>query len=213
MASSNYSFSANIAAVKPVGWALLAAIVAVWLFFADTASKVMALQGASVYSYLEFSWYCFSKEVGGTIKVVGLAEDGRKGFTTAEQFIGNLLYLPLAFNGYHALLPMPACGFWCANGLMMVCLRIALFPLNIWTLEFVQDAVMKAMMGFNPAWDYTGDSGSLLGGAINYHHWRLWIALGIICECFSVPMAIGLIVIGCTVIHVLKARAKKAARA
>ena len=33
--------------------------------------------------------------------------------------------------------------------------RVLAFPLHVWTLEVVQDTLLKSALGHNPAWDYS----------------------------------------------------------
>ena len=64
-------------------------------------------------------------------------------YTSLAQFGANLLYIPVLLHGYHAVFGGSALAF------------IALFPLNVWVLEVVEEwCIVRPVFGRNVAWCY-----------------------------------------------------------
>lgn len=163
---------------------------------------------AATYSFIEFSWYTFTIQTEDhVVRIAPLAVKGRNGFTSVEQFLLNVLYVPIALHCYFALFKVPSFP-WVAQS-MVALVRTLCFPFNIWILEIIQDRILRFLYGFNPAWDYTGAPGSRFGGAINLAHWKLWIALGTV-PCISSNTWSGclFIITLLSSIHILKITAR-----
>jgi len=203
-----YSFQKNIQKVQPQGWLLFLVILLAWQVFVSYPRKMESIIMSLTYSFIEWSWYTFTKEINGHIIIVPLAEKGRKGFTSVEQCVANTLYLPLAMHGYLLIFSLDGIDPCSFPYFGIICLRILFFPFNIWLLEIVQDRVMKFMMGMNPAWDYSNAKGGMFDGAINLHHWKLWIVLGLIASTFNLPAGLAFVWIFFSTVHFLKYRAQ-----
>jgi hypothetical protein len=66
--------------------------------------------------------------------------------------------------------------------------RLMLYPVNIWAVELVQDAALRWLHGFNPAWDYRGCAGARFNGAICLEMWPEWLLVGLVFECVYWPL-------------------------
>jgi len=207
MSQKTYSFQKNIQKVQPQGWLLFLVILLLWHSLVSYPMKMESLVMALTYSFIEWSWYTFTKEINGHIIIVPLAEKGRKGFTSVEQCIANTLYLPIAMHSYLHLFSLAGLDPCSIPYFGVMGLRILCFPFNIWILEIVQDRVMKFMMGINPAWDYSNAKGSMFDGAINLHHWKLWIVLGLIASTFNLLAGFAFVWLFFSTVHFLKYRA------
>jgi hypothetical protein len=99
-------------------------------------------------------------------------QDGKL-WTSYEQFICNLLFLPIFLHGYDALI---STYFF----------RIALFPINVWIYEFIVGTLLKLIYGHNPAWNYENQPGSHFNGLICIRRDYIfrWIILGSIYESY-----------------------------
>jgi hypothetical protein len=128
---------------------------------------MVALIFSALYSCIEFNFYCHTVDKpDGSFTVVPF---NKPGFTTVEQFMMNVLYMPLLTDGYRGLIGSPL-------------LRVILSPFNIWTLEIVEGVLLMMMYGYNPAWDYSDRPDGYLNGLIKKGHWSLWVLLGILME-------------------------------
>jgi hypothetical protein len=58
-----------------------------------------------------------------------------------------------------------------------VVIRVAFFPILLWTLEVIQHYFIIFLFGRNTAWLYYGDT-VYFGGAIRLSMWKLWLILG-----------------------------------
>jgi len=200
-----YSFSRNLALIQPSGMLLMASIVLGWYLLTSTTTKLEAITMAATYSFIEFSWYTFTiMNEHHVVLIAPLSVRGRNGFTSVEQFILNVLYIPIALHCYCALFEYPNLPWILQNISALV--RTMCFPFNIWLLEIVQNWILRFLYGFNPAWDYTGAPGSRFGGAINVAHWKLWVALGtVLCICRNAWTGCLFIITLLSSIHILKA--------
>lgn len=204
MTQQAYSFQKNLQKIQPQGWILLFVILFFWQLLVPYDLKIEVILMAFTYSFIEWSWYTFTKEVDGRIIVVPLADKGRKGFTSVEQFVANVLYLPLGIYLYSVVFPFEHLDPCSIPYFLMIFIRIAFFPFNIWFLEIVQDRVMKYMMGINPAWDYSSAKGGMFDGAINLHHWKLWLVLGVIASTLDPSTGICLVWCMFLSVHAMK---------
>ena len=208
--SQNYSFQKNVQMIQVQGWLLFLIILFLWQVMVPIPWKIESIIMALTYSFIEWSWYTFTKEVDGHIIIIPLAERGRKGFTSVEQCVANILYLPIAMHVYLLFFSIDGLETFSTPYLFMMFLRIICFPFNIWLLEIVQDRVMKYMMGMNPAWDYSSAPNSMFDGAINLHHWKLWIVLGLIASTCNPPFGLTLVWVLVCSVHYAKYRARHA---
>ena len=194
----DYSFTRNLQLISWIGWVGLLMIFGVWWWKVDTQRKIEVVLMSLTYSAIEFTWYtCTLQLDDGSVSVVPFRVKGRKGFTSVEQLVGNILYIPIAFQGYASLLSHDNSTAFAA--FILIFMRVALFPFNIWLLEIVQDTAFKRLYGFNPAWNYTGAPGSRLNGAINLHHWKLWTIMGSVSVLFN-PMTGVIFLLSCIVL-------------
>jgi len=131
-----------------------AILLAAWLQ-APFGVRARTLAAAVIYSFIELSFT--------------FGERGRP-YTSAAQFVANLIYTPVLLDVYGArLLSSP---LW----------YIALFPINIWILEIIEGlAIMTFYQGFNVAWAYADYSDSLCRGLIRIGHAWWWFGLGAVC--------------------------------
>lgn len=194
-----YSFRKNLSLINFQGWILLFSFVCIWLYVLDTKMMFEVILMSLTYSAIEYTWYMNTLQMDdGSVQIIPLRVPGRVGFTSWEQLIGNILYVPFALNGYSSVFSTDGYSRQ-TLAVMVTLIRILLFPVNIWLLEIIQDRIMKWLMGFNPAWNYTGAPGSRFDGAINLAHWKLWIILG----CISVvanPFEGSIFILCCVVI-------------
>merc|ERR1712137_865288 len=193
-----YSFIANVKLLKLPGWLLMSVLTLIWISLTHSQTKLECFICSLTYSFIEWTWYTFTHQKDGVVRLVPFGHRGRPGFTSVEQFIGNLLYLPIGMHGYLELFPVEGLEPY---SICMTILRISLFPINIWLLEIIQDGIMKLLLGFNPAWNYSGCKGSMFGGAINLNHWKLWIILGVLASTFDPPVGIAFVWICLLGIH------------
>lgn len=107
-----------------------------------------------------------------------------------EQWYGNVLYTPCLLLLYPRLADAlaaaltPLLGLAAASGaggFLPLAVRMAAWPLNVWTLEAVMGYALMALFSHtgrgNPAWSYEG-SGVALHGNVRAGHWHLWLVLG-----------------------------------
>eukprot|EP00736_Rhodelphis_marinus_P014078 Rmarinus@m.23378 len=142
---------------------------AIWVHWTDRSTKTQSLIAACCYSAIEFSWYSVTTEdEHGEVHFTPFRKTCRKGFTSWEQFWGNVLYTPILLNVYRTSIP------WSV-------LRIALYPFNIWTLEIVLGYLLIYLFDRNVAWTYSG-SDAYFSGNIKLSHGFLWIVLGSVIE-------------------------------
>ena len=201
-----YSFFSNVSKIKDEGWMLFSLIVLSWVYFTDLPTKIESVISAATYSYIEYSWYTFTLQTPQGIEIAPLSVKGRKGFTSVEQFIANILYVPIALHAYLHILSVENLGL---PFIIVLIIRTALFPFNIWILEIIQAEIIKYLMGFNPAWDYTGNPGSFFGGDINLRHWKLWILLGFLSSVCHPPYGVIFVITMLSCIHYFKIKALK----
>ena len=137
--------------------------------------KAVAIIFAAAFSILEWNFYKHSTHYpdGTTQLSVAVVAPG---FTSVEQFMMNVLYIPILVFGFRMIVPSAV-------------VRIPLAPLNIWTLEIVQGSVLRAFYGYNPAWDYTPFADGRLCGMIKIGHWPFWVGLGVMMEVAALIVA------------------------
>jgi len=161
-------------------WVSFSVLFMLWWSFTTTQMKWIAVLFATLYSVIEWNFYRFSTDhMDGTTTLSWTPV--KAGFTTVEQWIMNVLYIPVLVFGFRALVPYPL-------------LRIILSPFNVWTLEIVEGSILMVFYrGVNPAWDYSDKPDGCLNGLIKIGHWRFWVGLGIIIEVAAavLPIASG----------------------
>lgn len=200
-----YSFWKNIKLIRLEGWIVLSFLFTLWLLFTELQTKIDVILMSLTYSFIEFSWYTFTFEtMDRVVRIAPLGEKGRKGFTTIEQLIGNILYLPISMRGYALLFNLIGSFVPLSYFDFLIVFRILLFPFNIWLLEIVQHEVFTFLFGFNPAWDYTGAPGSRCDGAINLAHCKLWVFLGVLAALCSPIHGIVFMLVLLSVLHSVK---------
>lgn len=92
-------------------------------------------------------------------------------FTTIEQFVSNLLLLPLMIEDYH-------------KHIKNIYLRVALFPINIWIFEIIVGYWLINFEGHNPAWNYNSSPYTFFDNQISLLCYHRWILLGMLQEIF-----------------------------
>eukprot|EP00929_Paragymnodinium_shiwhaense_P112991 TRINITY_DN81259_c0_g1_i1.p2 TRINITY_DN81259_c0_g1~~TRINITY_DN81259_c0_g1_i1.p2 ORF type:complete len:221 (+),score=40.02 TRINITY_DN81259_c0_g1_i1:56-718(+) len=125
----------------------------VWLFFYPVAVKLRTIILAVGYSFIEYTFTGVERQLN---------------YTSVTQFCANLLYLPVLLDIY---------GWLIGDSLW---LYVLLFPLNIWVLEVVQQAVIIRLFDSNVAWCYKDYSDDFFDGACRLGHGPCWIALGVV---------------------------------
>ena len=149
-------------------WFALLVFIVSWGLLVPSELQFGSLFLSCGFSVIEWLYYRHSSERSdGTVSLS--LQPVRGGHTTVEQWIMNLLFIPVFVFGYRA----------CIKGTLLRCL---LSPLNIWMLEIVEGSVLGSLYGYNPAWDYSGQPGSAFRGLIQLSYWKLWIGLQILIE-------------------------------
>ena len=94
--------------------------------------------------------------------------------TTKEQFIANIIFLPIFLDLY-------------SNLITYFIIRVLLFPFNVWVYEGLVGNILMKLYGKNPAWSYEGKKGSICKGniCITFHYYIRWIVLGLSFELFD----------------------------
>ena len=134
--------------------AFFALALAWWLLY-PRGEKVRSAIAACAYSGIEFTFE--------------FLERGRT-YTSAEQFLGNLVYTPLLLSVYGSFFLRNAAAY------------VLLFPFNIWFLEVVQGhAFMWFFRGRNVAWCYLDYADVACNGCVRWGHGVWWIGLGAAC--------------------------------
>eukprot|EP01084_Bolivina_argentea_P220310 373392_1 len=87
-------------------------------------------------------------------------------FSTAEQFLINILVLPYLWPLFHN--PLSEYSLW---------IRVILTPLFIWILEIIEGYLLIILFGYNRAWTYYGKD-SFFHGAIKLSYFPLWLVIG-----------------------------------
>ena len=135
--------------------AALVALSFAWLLLYPRGEQVRSVLAACAYSVIEYAFE--------------FLERGRP-YTSAEQFLGNLVYTPLLLSVYGSFLLHNAAAY------------IILFPVNIWLLEIVQGhAYMWFYCGRNVAWCYLDYADVACNGCVRWGHGVWWIGLGAAC--------------------------------
>lgn len=147
---------------------LLLGLFGTWFCFTSPGQRFRSLIGASVF-YLIESTYCWIQ--------------GQSFHSTFPQFYSNIWSHPLIADVYF-LFVAPA---WSPV------LRIVLYPLVIWSLEFVQCFTITSVYGKNVAWDYTGNKYSCMSGAIDLSMVFEWWLLGSAMEFVYMPYIYGML--------------------
>ncbi|KAI8873572.1 hypothetical protein GQ42DRAFT_25776 [Ramicandelaber brevisporus] len=152
---------------QPQAALLLAAFGALWLLVTDWPMRIRCLLGALGFSLTEFTFYTTTYETPeGGIVFAPFDPRCRKGHTTLQQFVCNVLYIPVVADLYFAIVPKSL--IW----------RTLLWPINIWVLEVIQGYVMVYLYGYNPAWSYRGPF-TYFHGNIRIGHGLFWIPMGL----------------------------------
>merc|ERR1711974_43594 len=127
----DYSFINNLRIMKLEGWLISFTFIILWLLFTSTKTKIEVTLMGLTYSLIEFSWYMFTVEtVDRVVHIAPLKLKGRPGFTSFEQLIGNIMYLPISMSGYTLFFTLIGLLFPPSKPLLIP-LRILCFPLNI----------------------------------------------------------------------------------
>merc|ERR1712039_912954 len=93
----------------------------------------------------------------------------RAPYTSAAQFMGNLLYIPVLLDTYG----------WLFEG--SPALYVLFFPLDVWLLEVVLHYAIVFIWGHNVAWCYKDYADEFLDGAVRVGHGAAWWVLGVFC--------------------------------
>ena len=134
---------------------LIPVLFVLWVGLTSPEQKLVSMIGASLFSLIEL---CYCKITCG------------HWHTTIEQWLCNILTIPIALDAYKWVIPN-------------MLIRIALMPLDVWSVEILQTILLVSLYGFNPAWNYTGKRGSRLNGAIRLTMFPEWWILGCAIEC------------------------------
>eukprot|EP00759_Apiculatamorpha_spiralis_P025597 PhF_6_TR29041/c0_g1_i1/m.42281 len=150
-------------------FAVIAVMFAVWFFSTTLLMKAVAIFFSACFSVIEWNFYKYSTDnPDGSVTLH--TSPVKPGFTTVEQFMMNVLYIPILTFGYSAIIPT----WW---------LRVALSPFNLWLLEIVEGTILMALYGgYNPAWDYSDRPDGYVKGMIKLGHWKFWVVLGFLME-------------------------------
>ncbi|AYV79556.1 MAG: hypothetical protein Faunusvirus22_7 [Faunusvirus sp.] len=131
----------------------LITILTIWLLFLTRERLYLCIFGASFYAIIELLWYKYNE---------------KKYFTTVEQYIGNVIYMPVMIDLY----------------IYMICdrnMRIVLFPINCWLFEIIFGYYLIYLFRHNKAWRYN-DAYTLFHGNVSLACFPRWILLGIVVE-------------------------------
>lgn len=140
---------------------VLLAAALVWLLFYPAAMKLRCFACAVAYSFAESAFT--------------LLERG-KPYTSAAQFVGNLLYIPVLLDAYGSVLGSSPL------------LYVLLFPFNVWLLEAVVGYAIVWVHGYNVAWCYLDYADEFLHGNLRLGHGIWWWGLGAACLVIYPPL-------------------------
>ena len=125
----------------------------IWIYTINFRRLLLSFLGSMIFAFLEVSHYRITT--------------GRV-FTTKEQFIANLIFMPFMIENYNIIIPN-------------IYLRFFLFPFNIWIFEIIMGYYMILLLGHNPAWKYETKY-SYLNGLIALECYPRWFFLGLLQE-------------------------------
>lgn len=179
-----------------------------WIHFVPSQLQVCVVVIAATYAFIEFTWTALKVSddqtgealIGATFHPSRLLlPRWRMGHTTFDQFLANVLYLPLLLTlseqiltSLRGAIPIALEENIGARTLLMV-IAALLGPLQIWLLEVVEDFVLKVIFGHNTAWSYVGERTAWCGGAIKLNMWPLWMMLGVVLEVSYAPLLVPLV--------------------
>lgn len=127
---------------------------AAWFLAVTSQDKCMAFVSAVAYGLMEATWYRFWEG---------------QWFTTWEQFVANVLVLPLTVCAYRRVVFLS----W---------LRIVLFPFNLWVFEIVCGYMLQGLFGTNRAWSYKGCPYAAFDDHVSFRCFWRWLLFGVLVE-------------------------------
>lgn len=143
---------------------LVVSLFTVWWIVTDPWLKLRSVAGATIFYFMESTYVWLH---------------GKPFHSTFAQFWNNVWSHPLIADFYFLFIAETWGSF----------LRIACYPVVIWSLELLQDSVIRKVYGRNVAWDYSGNKFSLFKGAIDLSMAGEWWLLGIAMEYIYSPLA------------------------
>ncbi|KAI9101948.1 hypothetical protein DFS34DRAFT_438302 [Phlyctochytrium arcticum] len=165
---------------QPGASLLLATVLTAWYLLTPTADKLIALIGATLFSFTEYTFYTITiEEPDGTIKMRPFDKRCRKGHTTVHQFLANIITIPFFIVGLINLVQ----SSW---------IRVLLFPFVIWAMEMTQGYTFIYLYGYNPAWIYRGPE-AFFHGTISIGYFGYWIMMAIGVEMLVLPYFLPLV--------------------
>ena len=136
---------------------MLLGLFSAWFCLCSSDMRVRSVIGAGAFYFIE-STYCWLQ--------------GKPFRSTFAQFYSNIWSHPLIADMYFVVIASE----WPSI------IRIALYPLVIWSLELVQCLTITYVYGKNVAWDYTGNKHSFMRGSIDLSMFFEWWLLGMTME-------------------------------
>jgi hypothetical protein len=135
------------------GWLCATAYAVLWMLY-PRRFKIISFLASFAFSLFE--------------SAITMIDPGRA-YTSLAQFAANLIYVPVLLFVY---------GHFFGTSMA---LYVALFPLNIWLLELVQEhLILRVIFGHNVAWCYY-DRNDCFGGCMRLGHAPVWIFVGVVC--------------------------------
>ena len=147
--------------------AFIMELVVAYMNYTTPLHRAGALIGALAFVVIETFWTTITTEdSAGKVAICGW--NGHLGHSSFAQFWSNVIFTPLILFHYR-------------NIVTDCCLRVFLFPINIWLLEIIEGYVIMFLFGKNVAWEYRGDD-AYFHGNVKLGYAVPWIVLGLVVE-------------------------------